>query len=70
MWVQGEPTAGLWLNVMLGDSNSILGVKSSQLDRSFTPSASMWWMPDDARSSVRGEPMRCADVTPDGFSRV
>jgi Protein of unknown function (DUF3011) len=54
VWVQGEPTAGLWYNVMLGDSNSILGVKSSQLDRTFTPSASMWWMPTTHEFGPRG----------------
>jgi hypothetical protein len=54
VWAQGEPVSGLWYNVMLGTSNSILGVKSSQLDRSFTPSASMWWMPTTHEFGPRG----------------
>jgi len=45
VWAQGEPVPGLWYNVMLGDNNSILGVKSSQLDWTFSSGASMWWMP-------------------------
>lgn len=45
VWAQGEPLPGLWYNVMLSTTNSILGVTSSELDRTFSTSASMWWMP-------------------------
>ena len=39
---------------MLGDTNSILGVKSSQLDRKFTTGASVWWMPTTKEFGPRG----------------
>ena len=54
VWAQGEPVPGLWYNVLLGDTNSILGVKSSQLDRSFTTGASLWWMPTTKEFGPRG----------------
>ena len=54
VWTQGEPVPGLWYNVMLGDNNSILGVKSSQLDRKFTYGGSMWWMPTTKEFGPKG----------------
>ncbi len=54
VWASGEPVPGLWYNVMLGSTNSILGVKSSQLDRSFTTGASAWWMPTTKEFGPRG----------------
>jgi hypothetical protein len=54
VWAQGEPVPGLWYNVMLGNSNSILGVKSSQLDRKFTYGGSMWWMPTTKEFGPKG----------------
>ena len=54
VWVQGEPVRGLWYNAMLSDTNSILGVKSSQLDRTFSSGASMWWMPTTKEFGPRG----------------
>jgi len=54
VWAQGEPVSGLWYNVMLSDTNSILGVKSSQLDRKFTYGASTWWMPTTKEFGPRG----------------
>jgi hypothetical protein len=54
VWAQGEPVAGLWYSAMLGNNNSILGVKSSQLDRKFTSGASMWWMPTTKEFGPRG----------------
>jgi hypothetical protein len=54
VWAQGEPVPGLWYNVMAGDTNSILGVKSSQLDRKFTTGGSMWWMPTTKEFGPRG----------------
>ena len=54
VWAQGEPVRGVWYNVMLANSNSILGVRSRQLDRSFTPSASAWWMPTTKEFGPRG----------------
>jgi hypothetical protein len=54
VWVQGEAVPGLWYNVMLGDTNSILGVTSSQLDRKFTYGASTWWMPTTKEFGPKG----------------
>jgi hypothetical protein len=54
VWAQGEPVRGLWYNVMLGNTNSILGVKSSQLDRKFTYGGSMWWMPTTKEFGPKG----------------
>ena len=54
VWAQGEPVPGLWYNVMAGNTNSILGVKSSQLDRTFTTGASMWWMPTTKEFGPKG----------------
>jgi len=54
VWATGEPVPGLWYNAMLGNTNSILGVKSSQLDRTFTTGASVWWMPTTKEFGPRG----------------
>jgi hypothetical protein len=54
VWAQGEVMPGLWYNAMLGDNNSILDVKSSALDRSFTTGASMWWMPTTKEFGPKG----------------
>ena len=54
VWAQGQPLPGLWYNVMLGNSNSALDIKATQLDRSFTPSASMWWMPTTKEFGPKG----------------
>jgi hypothetical protein len=54
VWAGGEPVPGLWYNAMLGNTNSILGVKSSQLVRSFTTGASVWWMPTTKEFGPRG----------------
>jgi hypothetical protein len=54
VWAQGEAVPGLWYNVMLGDNNSILDVKSSALDRSFTTGASMWWLPTTKEFGPKG----------------
>jgi DUF3011 family protein len=54
VYAQGEPVKGLWYNVMLNTSNSILGVKSSQLDRKFTTGASAWWMPTTKEFGPKG----------------
>ena len=54
VWVQGEPIGGLWYNVMLGNSNSALDIKATQLDRTFTRSASAWWMPTTKEFGPKG----------------
>ena len=54
VWMQGEPVSGLWYNVMLGNSNCALDIKASQLDRSFTPSASVWWVPTTKEFGPKG----------------
>jgi hypothetical protein len=54
IWFQGEVTPGLWYNAVMTNNNSSLGVKSSQLDRTFTTGASMWWMPTTHEFGPRG----------------
>lgn len=54
IWAQGQPIPGLWYNVVLTNNNSSLGVKSSQLDRSYTQGASVWWMPTTKEFGPRG----------------
>jgi hypothetical protein len=54
VWAQGELVPGLWYNAMLGDNNSILGVKSTQIDRKWTTGGSVWWMPTTKEFGPRG----------------
>ena len=54
VWAQGEPMPGLWYNVIVGNTNSVLGVKSTQLDRAFTTGASVWWMPTTREFGPKG----------------
>ena len=54
VWAQGEVLPGLWYNAMIGGTNSILDVKSSQLDRRFSSGASTWWMPTTREFGPRG----------------
>jgi Protein of unknown function (DUF3011) len=54
VWAQGEVVPGLWYNAMLSNTNSILDVKSSQLDREWTTGASAWWMPTTEEFGVKG----------------
>ncbi len=54
IWAQGEAAPGLWYNLVMTNNNSSLGVKSSQLDRTFTTGASMWWMPTTKEFGPRG----------------
>ena len=54
VWAQGEPVPGLWYNAVMTNNSSSLGVKSSQLDRTFSTGASMWWMPTTNEFGPRG----------------
>ena len=54
VWAQGEVVPGLWYNAMLSNTNSILDVKSSQLDREWTTGASAWWMPTTEEFGPKG----------------
>lgn len=54
VWAQGEVLPGLWYNVMVGNNNSALGARASQLDRQFTRGASAWWMPTTKEFGPRG----------------
>jgi len=54
VWAQGEPIRGLWYNTVVTTANSVLGVKSSQLDRRFTTGGSVWWMPTTKEFGPRG----------------
>jgi hypothetical protein len=44
IYANGELFKGLWYNALVSNSNSILGVKASDLDRKMTTSASLWYM--------------------------
>lgn len=54
VWANGEVAPGLWYNVMVGNSSSILGVTATELDRQFTTGGSMWWMPTTHEFGPRG----------------
>ena len=54
VWAQGEPVPGLWYNAVMTNNYSSLGVKSSQLDRTFSTGASVWWMPTTKEFGPRG----------------
>jgi hypothetical protein len=54
VWAQGELTPGFWYNVVTTNNNSSLGVKTSQLDRTFSSGASVWWMPTTKEFGPRG----------------
>jgi hypothetical protein len=54
VWAQGEVTPGLWYNLVMANNSSSLGVKSSQLDRTFSTGASAWWMPTTKEFGPRG----------------
>jgi Protein of unknown function (DUF3011) len=53
-YVQGEAIRGLWYNAMIGNSNSALGIRATQLDRRFTTGGSVWWMPTTKEFGPRG----------------
>ena len=54
MWGIGEAVPGLWYDVMVGPTQSSLGVKASQLDRKWTTGGSLWWMPTTHEFGPRG----------------
>ena len=54
LWAQGEILPGLWYNASLGNNNSALGVKATDLDRKLTYGGSTWWMPTTHEFGPRG----------------
>jgi hypothetical protein len=54
VWAQGEVTPGLWYNVMAANNLSALGIKATQMDRTWGTGASMWWMPTTKEFGPRG----------------
>ena len=54
MWGMGEALPGLWYDVMVGPTQSSLGVKASQQDRKWTSGASVWWTPTTHEFGPRG----------------
>lgn len=54
VWVQGELTPGLWYNVMASNNLSALGLKATQLDRTWGTGGSVWWMPTTHEFGPRG----------------
>jgi Protein of unknown function (DUF3011) len=54
VWAQGEILPGLWYNTAMLNNSSSLGVKSSQLDRTFSSGVSVWWMPTTHEFGPKG----------------
>jgi hypothetical protein len=54
IWAQGEITPGLWYTAMLGNNLSALGIKASQLDRTWSRSGSVWWQPTTHEFGPKG----------------
>jgi hypothetical protein len=54
VWAQGEVTPGLWYNAGTANNSSSLGVRATQLDRTWSSGASMWWMPTTKEFGPRG----------------
>ncbi len=54
IWANGELLPGLWYDVSVGNSSSILGTTAVQLDRDFTYGGSLWWMPTTKEFGPRG----------------
>ena len=45
VWVAGNPLPTLFYQVMMGNNLSLLGIDASQLDRKFSYSGAVWWVP-------------------------
>lgn len=54
VWAQGEAFPGFFYNAMVTNSNSQLGVTAVELDRRYTTSGSVWWMPTTKEFGPRG----------------
>ncbi len=54
IFANGEIAPGLWYGVAIGNTSSTLGTTAVQLDRNFTYSGSMWWMPTTHEFGPRG----------------
>jgi hypothetical protein len=54
VWAQGEIAPGLWYNVMASNNLSALGIKATQLDRTWGTGGSVWWMPTTGEFGPRG----------------
>jgi len=54
VWAQGEIVPGLWYNAMAANNLSALGIKATQLDRTWGTGASVWWMPTTHEFGPRG----------------
>jgi len=54
VWAQGELFPGFWYNVMAANNLSALGIKGTQLDRTWGTGGSVWWMPTTKEFGPRG----------------
>ena len=54
VWAQGEVPPGLWYNAVLGNNNSALGIKATDLDRKLSYGGAAWWMPTTHEFGPRG----------------
>lgn len=54
IWVAGNPLPRFYYQVMMGNNLSLLGVDASQLDRRYSYSGAVWWMPTTGEFGPRG----------------
>ena len=54
VWAQGELLPGFWYNVMAANNMSALGIKGTQMDRTWSSGGSVWWMPTTKEFGPRG----------------
>lgn len=54
LYANGQIAPGLWYAAGMGNTNSTLGTTAVELDRKFTYSGSMWWMPTTGEFGPRG----------------
>ena len=45
IWAAGNPVKGLFYQVMMANNLSLLGIDAAQLDRKFSYSGGVWWVP-------------------------
>jgi hypothetical protein len=54
IYANGEVLPGFFYHALVGNNNSILGTKATDLDRDQTISGSLWWMPTTHEFGPRG----------------
>jgi hypothetical protein len=54
VWASGEIRPGLFYNAIVGNNTSSLGIKATDLDRTYAYGASLWWEPTTHEFGPRG----------------